>query len=143
VTKAKVKVEATFKFNVPLSFTTFIDFIDDEGKKFQIPISGTTDNSIFTNYSFIQRHPDEVKIRHEPGKPIKIEEDAASDDEGSVRAKHDLPAFDRQKSKGSNSVRTLTNRSLLGFSPIDEQLLLRSCTYIRNWFTTTIAAGSM
>lgn len=53
VTKSKVKVEASFKFNVPLSFTTFIDFIDDEGKKFQIPISGTTDNSIFTNFSFI------------------------------------------------------------------------------------------
>jgi hypothetical protein len=34
VTKSKVKVEATFKFSTPLSFTTFIDFIDDEGKKF-------------------------------------------------------------------------------------------------------------
>ena len=87
VTKAKVKVEAKFKFSVPLSFTTFIDFIDDEGKKFQIPISGTTDNSIFTNFSFIQRYPDEIKIRQEPGKPIKLDQEYNSDDEGGMTPK--------------------------------------------------------
>ena len=32
---------------------TFIDFFDDEGNKFSIPISGTTDNSIFTIFSFM------------------------------------------------------------------------------------------
>jgi hypothetical protein len=53
VTKLKVKVEVTFKFSSPLSFTTFIDFFDDEGNKFSIPISGTTDNSIFTVFSFL------------------------------------------------------------------------------------------
>jgi len=53
VTKLKVKVEATFKFSSPLSFTTFLDFFDDEGNKFSIPISGTTDNSIFTIFSFM------------------------------------------------------------------------------------------
>ena len=53
VTKAKVKVEATFTFSTPLSFTTFIDFFDDEGNKFSIPISGTTDNSLFSVFSFM------------------------------------------------------------------------------------------
>jgi hypothetical protein len=52
VTKQKVKVEASFTFSSPLSFTTFIDFFDDEGNKFSIPISGTTDNSLFTSYGF-------------------------------------------------------------------------------------------
>ena len=52
VTKQKVKVEASFTFGSPLSFTTFIDFFDDEGNKFSIPISGTTDNSLFTSYGF-------------------------------------------------------------------------------------------
>lgn len=53
VTKSKLKVEAQFTNKKPLSFTTHIDFYDDEGNKFSIPISGTTDNSIFTVFSFI------------------------------------------------------------------------------------------
>ena len=53
VTKQKIRVEATFKFSTPLSFTTFVEFYDDEGNKFSIPISGTTDNSIFSVFSFM------------------------------------------------------------------------------------------
>lgn len=72
VTKQKLKVEAVFMSPKPLSFTTFIDFFDDEGNKFSIPISGTTDNSIFTIFSFMQRHPDEITLEVEPGKPIRL-----------------------------------------------------------------------
>jgi hypothetical protein len=79
VTKMKVKVEASFKFSSPLSFTTYLDFFDDEGNKFSIPISGTTDNSIFTVYSFMQRHLDEVVYRYEKGKPIRLDQSAISD----------------------------------------------------------------
>lgn len=53
VTKQKLKVEAVFTNKKPLSFTTHIDFYDDEGNKFSIPISGTTDNSIFTVFSYM------------------------------------------------------------------------------------------
>jgi hypothetical protein len=53
LTKPKVKIEAVFSSPKPLSFTTYIDFYDDDSNKFQIPISGTTDNSIFTVYSYI------------------------------------------------------------------------------------------
>lgn len=63
----------------PLSFTTFIDFHDDEGNKFSIPISGTTDNSLFTVFSYIQRNHDEIVLRVENGKPIMLEQDAGSD----------------------------------------------------------------
>ena len=65
-------MEATFSFSTPLSFTTFIEFYDDEGNKFQIPISGTTDNSIFSVFSFLQRNIDEIAFKVEPGQPIKI-----------------------------------------------------------------------
>ena len=51
-----------FTSSKPLSFTTFIDFFDDEGNKFSIPISGTTDNSVFTIFSFMQRNPDEIRL---------------------------------------------------------------------------------
>jgi hypothetical protein len=72
VTKQKLKVEALFTSSKPLSFTTFIDFFDDEGNKFSIPISGTTDNSMFTIFSFIQRHQDELRFDAERDKPIKL-----------------------------------------------------------------------
>ena len=68
-----------FTSSKPLSFTTFIDFFDDEGNKFSIPISGTTDNSIFTIFSFMQRNPDEIRLEAEPGRTIKLIQDASSE----------------------------------------------------------------
>jgi hypothetical protein len=68
-----------FSSSKPLSFTTFIDFFDDEGNKFSIPISGTTDNSVFTIFSFMQRNPDEIRLEAEPGRPIKLIQDASSE----------------------------------------------------------------
>jgi hypothetical protein len=57
-------VEAIFTNKKPLSFTTHIDFYDDEGNKFSIPISGTTDNSLFTVFSYMQRNPDEINLEY-------------------------------------------------------------------------------
>ena len=42
-----------FSNSKPISFTTHFDFYDDEGYKFLIPVSGTTDNLVFTVFSFI------------------------------------------------------------------------------------------
>jgi hypothetical protein len=39
----------------PITFTTKLIFYDKEGKQFPIQVAGTTDNCIFTNYSFFQR----------------------------------------------------------------------------------------
>jgi len=52
ITKNKIKVEAVFINKKPLSFTTRIEFADDTGRVYALPISGTTDNSLFTNYTF-------------------------------------------------------------------------------------------
>ncbi len=47
-----LKIEISFKSPIPLSFTTRIDFVDDEKRVFPIYVSGTTDNSILTNFVF-------------------------------------------------------------------------------------------
>ena len=53
VSKNKVRVEVMFKSDKPISFVSKIEFLDDnQGKSYQIPISGTADNSIFTNFSY-------------------------------------------------------------------------------------------
>lgn len=55
ITSNKLRVEAIFKSNKPVSFTTRCEFYDEGGKTYCIPISGTTDNCLLTNYSYMQR----------------------------------------------------------------------------------------
>ena len=55
ITKNRLKIQAFFKSNKPLSFTTRIEFYDDTGRIYTIPISGTSDNCLFTNFAFLQR----------------------------------------------------------------------------------------
>ena len=50
VAKPRVRVEATFSSNKPVSFTANVEFIDAEDKVYIIKIAGTTDNCLLTNY---------------------------------------------------------------------------------------------
>jgi hypothetical protein len=140
VTKQKVKVEASFIFTSPLSFTTFIDFFDDEGNKFSIPISGTTDNSIFSCFSFLQRFYDEIVYRADPGKPILLEQNAGSDLES---AKTGFPGAGKALSKGASSVISRTARSLVGYNPVRGDVLERNCEFICRWFNASLSNCQM
>jgi hypothetical protein len=53
VTKNRIKVEAVFLSNKPLSFTTEVQFKDDHNRFYPIKISGTSDNSILTTFPYI------------------------------------------------------------------------------------------
>jgi hypothetical protein len=53
ITTNKLRVEAVFSHKKPLSFTTRIEFYDDGGQIYKIPISGTTDNCLFTNFPYM------------------------------------------------------------------------------------------
>ena len=75
VTKSKIKVEVSFKSNKPLSFTTKLEFFDDS-RSYTIPISGTTDNCLFTNFPYLQRTSNEdYKILVHDKKPIVIQDE--------------------------------------------------------------------
>jgi len=69
INNTKVKVEVVFMSKKPLSFTTKIEF-EDENKRYPIMISGTADNCILTNFPFFQRFGDEYKLHAENGKHI-------------------------------------------------------------------------
>lgn len=139
VTKQKVKVEASFTFTSPLSFTTFIDFFDDEGNKFSIPISGTTDNSIFSVFTFLQRHFDEIVYRSESGKPIMLDQCATSDKESIITG---FPGA-KAASKGASSVISRTALSLVGYNPVRVDILERNCEFICRWFNSSLNNNSM
>lgn len=128
-----------FTSSKPLSFTTFIDFFDDEGNKFSIPISGTTDNSIFTIFSFMQRNADEIRLEVERDKPLKLIQDASSDQES---AKTGLPGKAFSKT-GASSVISRTAKSLVGFNPVSVQLLEKNCEYVCRWYNATMQHSSL
>lgn len=56
ISRQKLKVDLSWKFDKPISFTLLLTFKDDMGRKFTIPVSGTTDNSILTNYVYLLRN---------------------------------------------------------------------------------------
>ena len=57
INNPKLKVEISFISAEPISFTTRIDFEDDQKRIFSIFVSGTSDNSILTNYLFFLDNP--------------------------------------------------------------------------------------
>ena len=48
IAKERLPVIVSFSSLKPLSFTANIDFIDKEGKRFSLPVTGTTDNCMLT-----------------------------------------------------------------------------------------------
>ncbi|GFH14482.1 calponin-homology (CH) domain-containing protein, partial [Haematococcus lacustris] len=52
--KAKLPVVVSFEALKPVSFTASIDFLDEDGKRYSIPVSAAADNCLLTHYSFMQ-----------------------------------------------------------------------------------------
>lgn len=65
ITRQKLNIQLTWKFNKPMSFCLKLQFIDDMNRTFVIPVSGTTDNCIFTNYTYLLRNENKFKIKTE------------------------------------------------------------------------------
>ena len=55
VTIKKVRINISFKWDKPISFTKKLVFIATDKKQYTINISGTTDNSLFTCTPFLLR----------------------------------------------------------------------------------------
>jgi hypothetical protein len=53
ISKNKIRVEVRFISKKPISFTTNLEFFDDLDKVYSIPISGTSDNCILSNFAYV------------------------------------------------------------------------------------------
>jgi len=89
-------------------------------------------------FSFIQRNPDEMKLQIEPNKPIKLIQDASSEQES---GKTGFPGKQYSKTRGS-SVISRNAKSLVGFNPVPIQQLEKNCEYLCRWYNTTLQSGS-
>ena len=63
ITRQKLKVDLSWKFLKPMSFTLKLEFTDDMNRTFVIPVSGTADNCIFTNYTYFLRNEGKFTVK--------------------------------------------------------------------------------
>lgn len=70
-TTAKLPVLLTFKSSKPLSFSTLVALVDENGQAVTFSVSCTSDNSIFSLYPLL--NTTEINLKSNPGKPILIE----------------------------------------------------------------------
>lgn len=82
----------------------------------------------------MQRNPDEISLEAEPGRPIKLIQDASSEQES---GKTGLLGKAFSKTGGS-SVISRTAKSLVGFNPVPVQLLEKNCEYVCRWYNATM-----
>ena len=54
IAKEKLPVTVTFTGTRPTSFTANVVFLDEDGKRFSLPITGTTDASVLTVQPFLE-----------------------------------------------------------------------------------------
>lgn len=75
-----MSVEVRFINKTPLSFTAKVEITDENGKSYFLPVSGTTDNSLFTNFPYFQRNPEkEYNFSEDETKPLIVNENGTND----------------------------------------------------------------
>lgn len=79
ITRSKIRIEVTAKLKKPMSFTTRIEFMDDEKHIYPIMVSGTCDNCVLTNFPYMQRHWNDYEITCGENQPLMIK-DSESDE---------------------------------------------------------------
>ena len=137
VTKEKMSVEVSFISNRPVSFTTKVDFMDLEGKKYSIPISGTADNCLLTVFPFIQRNPDEIRFETVENGPVTLVQDVESD----IELYSDRGKSGGHRTSGGSSVVSHSARSIIGFNPIPQPLLEQSLDFLTRWLNHSVLSS--
>ena len=64
--KSVLPIEVQFLSRRPVAFTANVEFFDDRGASFIIPVSGVTDNSLLTVFPFVEGNRDAFVISAGP-----------------------------------------------------------------------------
>eukprot|EP00466_Bigelowiella_natans_P008048 jgi/Bigna1/73806/fgenesh1_pg.26_\ len=105
VTRSRREAEVIVRYSnkSPSSFTTTIDFLDQETKRFSLPVTGTTDNCLLTIQDFLMKNKNKFRLeKNEVGTP-KMRQSAKS--RGGEDSDSDIESED--------SLRTYENGSYL------------------------------
>ncbi|KAM3143753.1 Encoded by [Paramecium bursaria] len=126
MSKKRLRVDALFQSSKPLSFTTRIEFYDEVGKVYTIPVSGTADNCLLSNYSYLQRQQGYFRIEEkQPQGPLMlVEDDQDNGNDDNLRKAQSMVSY---RTFSSLSGRSVT--SALGYSPIPQDLVEQNKQY--------------
>lgn len=134
VTKNKIRVEIVFQSPRPISFTTRLEFHDEYAHVYAIYVSGTADNSLFTNFPYLQRCPDEYNIYAHANQPITLVEEVLSEDEVHSSTKQNkAQAGAHSHSKAGSAMSAKSSKSILGYPPIPMAQLEYACDVALRW----------
>ena len=67
-------MEAKFVSEKTVSFSSRLEFYDESGASYPISISGTADNCLLTNFSYLLRNLNDFTITAEENRPIMLAE---------------------------------------------------------------------
>lgn len=137
ITKPKITVEAIFQSSRPVSFTNIVDFFDQDGGKYSLPISGTADNSLLTTYSFIQRSPDEVRLEVSETGCVTLIQEVRSEDEAWSDKGNNVSRAGPRTAAGS-SVVSQGMMSMVGYNPVPPAMLERSLDFLARWLNHVV-----
>ena len=142
--KSELKCEVIFSSNKSVTFTTKLIFYDKAGQKYPILVAGTTDNCIFTNYSYFQRtDKNSYEFYSEPNthainirKITPVVKDNNENDKNNEKSKNEDDDEEEEKKSDKNlkdfvSSMAKNSTDLLGYNKINNQLIEMNCKHIK------------
>ena len=141
--KNDLKMEIKFMSQKPLSFTTKLIFYDKEGKQYPIFVAGTTDNCIFTNFTFFQRtERNSYEIHYDRDiKSINLrkknvsEETTQKDNKSPGNENNDNIEKKSEKNSSSyvGSSQAKNSTALLGYRKINNAVIDLNCKMVKKY----------
>jgi len=144
--KSELKCEVRFSSNKPVTFTTKLIFFDKAGQQYQIQVAGTTDNCLFTNYSFFQRSDknayefysdkDTHAINIRKTNPMVKDDDNDKNNDKNNNKDDDEDDDDKKSDKNSDdfvSSMAKNSTALLGYTRINQQVIDNNCKYVKKY----------
>ena len=142
--KTDLKLEIKFMSQKPISFTTKLIFYDKEGKQYPIFVAGTTDNCLFTNYSFFQRtERDSYEINYDRDiRAINLKkkintEITPKENEKAIEDNINNVNVDKKSDKNSSSYagssQAKNSTALLGYQKISNAVLDLNCKMVKKY----------
>lgn len=72
VTVDRVKVIVSARLDTPASWGGKLEFLDNDGERFVVNVSGASDNSMMTNYSFVKNYADTYGFLGLDAQPVQF-----------------------------------------------------------------------
>jgi hypothetical protein len=125
--KNELRMEVTFKSPKPLSFTCKLIFFDEDNVETYIMVAGTTDNCLFTNFSFFQSNFENFEITRE-GDSINCKK--AKDNDMDLDLNEDRKSVNFTVSHMSTII---TKNSVLGYKKIRKEDMENNCKFLKRY----------